>query len=221
MLNESEVGGVARGALAEVKRWSLGRKKRVVLRLAWRRVGRCAVAGAGRDRCRTQGARARSGRGAQPDVGRRRHPHPDRRGRLGVGARRSITSTLGFVGIHAAKIGNRFAALQPIAQGLKAESGATGTSVGKGRTLRMESGRNRVQESLQSSLASRKTGFPVTPRSPAVSCHPEGRMNCKSVSNPLRAVQLYAHSARLSEEGQMQVADSVISPKNPTISPSQ
>jgi len=33
MLNESKMGGVALGAAAEVKRWSAGRKKEVVLRL--------------------------------------------------------------------------------------------------------------------------------------------------------------------------------------------
>ena len=44
------------------------------------------------------------------------------------------------VGIHAVKIGNRFAALQPIAQGLHAEFGATGADAGRGLTLRMDHG---------------------------------------------------------------------------------
>jgi len=44
------------------------------------------------------------------------------------------------VGIHAVKIGNRFAALQPIAQGLQAEFGATGKDAGKGLKLRMDHG---------------------------------------------------------------------------------
>jgi transposase InsO family protein len=44
------------------------------------------------------------------------------------------------VGIHAVKIGNRFAALQPIAQGLQSEFGATGADVGRGLTLRMDNG---------------------------------------------------------------------------------
>jgi transposase InsO family protein len=44
------------------------------------------------------------------------------------------------VGIHAVKIGNRFAALQPIAQGLKAEFGATGADAGRGLVLRMDHG---------------------------------------------------------------------------------
>jgi len=44
------------------------------------------------------------------------------------------------VGIHAVKIGNRFAALQPIAQGLKAEFGATGADAGRGLALRMDNG---------------------------------------------------------------------------------
>ena len=44
------------------------------------------------------------------------------------------------VGIHAAKIGNRFAALQPIAQGLQAEFGTTGKGAGNGLKLRMDHG---------------------------------------------------------------------------------
>ena len=44
------------------------------------------------------------------------------------------------VGIHAVKTGNRFAALQPIAQGLKTEFGATGADAGRGLTLRMDHG---------------------------------------------------------------------------------
>ena len=44
------------------------------------------------------------------------------------------------VGVHAVKIGNRFAALQPIAQGLQAQFGATGAEAGRGLTLRMDHG---------------------------------------------------------------------------------
>jgi putative transposase len=44
------------------------------------------------------------------------------------------------VGIHAVKVGNRFAALQPIAQGLEAEFGGTGKDAGKGLKLRMDHG---------------------------------------------------------------------------------
>ena len=44
------------------------------------------------------------------------------------------------VGIHTVKIGNRFAALQPIAQGLHAEFGTTGADAGRGLTLRMDNG---------------------------------------------------------------------------------
>jgi putative transposase len=44
------------------------------------------------------------------------------------------------VGIHAIKTGNRFAALQPIAQGLKAEFGAIGADAGRGLALRMDHG---------------------------------------------------------------------------------
>lgn len=44
------------------------------------------------------------------------------------------------VGIHAVKTGSRFAAMQPIAQGLKTEFGATGADAGRGLTLRMDHG---------------------------------------------------------------------------------
>ena len=44
------------------------------------------------------------------------------------------------VGIHTVKIGNRFAALQPIAQGLKTEFGAIDADAGRGLTLRMDHG---------------------------------------------------------------------------------
>lgn len=44
------------------------------------------------------------------------------------------------VGLHVVKTGNRFAALQPIAQGLQSEFGATGAEAGRGLTLRMDHG---------------------------------------------------------------------------------
>lgn len=44
------------------------------------------------------------------------------------------------VGIHVAKTGNRFAALQPVSQGLQAEFGATGADAGRGLALRMDHG---------------------------------------------------------------------------------
>ena len=44
------------------------------------------------------------------------------------------------VGIHTVKIGNRVAALQPIAQGLNTEFGATGADIGRGLALRMDNG---------------------------------------------------------------------------------
>ena len=44
------------------------------------------------------------------------------------------------VGIHAVKTGSRFAALEPIAQGLQTEFGATGVEAGRGLTLRMDHG---------------------------------------------------------------------------------
>jgi putative transposase len=44
------------------------------------------------------------------------------------------------VGLHTVNTGNRFAALQPIAQGLQTEFGATDAEAGRGLTLRMDHG---------------------------------------------------------------------------------
>jgi transposase InsO family protein len=44
------------------------------------------------------------------------------------------------VGLHTVKTGNRFAALQPIAQGLTTEFGTTDAEAGRGLTLRMDHG---------------------------------------------------------------------------------
>ncbi len=44
------------------------------------------------------------------------------------------------VGIHVVKIGNRFAALEPIVQGLQSEFAATGAEAGRGLTLRRDHG---------------------------------------------------------------------------------
>lgn len=44
------------------------------------------------------------------------------------------------VGLHTVKTGNRFAALQPIAQGLKTEFGGTDAEAGRGLTLRLDHG---------------------------------------------------------------------------------
>lgn len=44
------------------------------------------------------------------------------------------------VGLHTVKTGNRFAALQPIAQALKTEFGGTDAEAGRGLTLRMDHG---------------------------------------------------------------------------------
>ena len=44
------------------------------------------------------------------------------------------------MGIHAVKIGNRFAALEPISQGLLSEFGSTDKSAARGLTLRMDHG---------------------------------------------------------------------------------
>jgi hypothetical protein len=77
------------------------------------------------------------------------------------------------VGIHAVKTGNRFAALQPIAQGLLGEFGGTGAEVGRGLTLRMDS--NNVSTSFS-------TARPVT----AVVGLPErsGAAKCSRRSDP-------------------------------------
>ena len=56
-------------------------------------------------------------------------------------SRQSIISTPAVSASHVVKTGNRFVALQPIAQGLHAEFGATGADAGRGLALRMDHGR--------------------------------------------------------------------------------
>ena len=50
------------------------------------------------------------------------------------------------VGVHAVKTGNRFAALQPIAQGLLDQFGGTGADAGRGLVLRMDHGTQYTSE---------------------------------------------------------------------------
>lgn len=50
------------------------------------------------------------------------------------------------VGIHAVKIGDRFAALQPIAQGVATEFGGVGADAARGLTLRMDHGTQYVAD---------------------------------------------------------------------------
>jgi len=76
--------------------------------------------------------------GTEPDVANRRRAHRDRGGRLGLGFSPVDHFDVCCVGIHTAKIRNRFAALQPIAQGLYGEFAATGADAGRG--LRMNHG---------------------------------------------------------------------------------
>jgi transposase InsO family protein len=152
MLNESKIGGVALGsaegarsatggapsAAAEVKRWSAQRKKEVVLRLM-------------RENQLLSPYRRPQGAPVVHD-GTITTDRPNVM--WGTDGMRIETVEDGWVwvfsavdhydafcvGIHAGRIGNRFAALQPIAQGLKAEFGATGADAGRGLILRMDNG---------------------------------------------------------------------------------
>ena len=69
------------------------------------------------------------------------------------------------VGIHAVKTGNRFAALQPIAQGLLGEFGGTGAEVGRGLTLRMDTVRNTrpMTSSTRSGSGASRRASPSSP----------------------------------------------------------
>nr|WP_244195459.1 IS3 family transposase [Caballeronia arationis] len=69
------------------------------------------------------------------------------------------------VGIHAVKTGNRFAALQPIAQGLLGEFGGTGAEVGRGLTLRMDTVRSTrpMTSSTRSGSGASRRASPSSP----------------------------------------------------------
>ena len=58
------------------------------------------------------------------------------------------------MGIHAVKVGNRFAALEPIAQGLLSEFGSTEKSVARGLSLRMDHGTQYTSEDFLNQIRS-------------------------------------------------------------------
>ena len=117
------------------------------------------------------------GRSAEPNVGYRRHPHPNRRGRLG-----GVFSAVEHfdacrIGLHAAKIGNRFAALQPIAQGLQAASGTTGAQAGQGLKLRRNHGTQYTADDFLKQIefwASTRVSPSLSNRRPTASLNAEG-----------------------------------------------
>ncbi|HWP00618.1 MAG TPA: hypothetical protein VNL74_08345 [Methylococcus sp.] len=194
MLNEKEDGGVALGAegarsttgsapsaAAEVKRWSSGRKKQVVLRLL-----------------RGESVDALSRELAVPIVRleewRDRRPCRQGKARMDHGTQYTAEDFLKPIEFWGIDKSFAFVA-EPQTNGVAERFNRTLKEQAiQGRLLaqprRGSAGRHRVQGSSRSALASRKTGLHVTPCSPAVSCHPEGRMRCKSVSNQLRAVHL-------------------------------
>jgi putative transposase len=55
-------------------------------------------------------------------------------------------------GIHAVKAGDRFAALEPIAQGLQSEFGGVSAAIGAGLTLRMDHGSQYTSEDFRNQL---------------------------------------------------------------------
>ena len=57
------------------------------------------------------------------------------------------------VGVHVAKTGNRFAALQPVSQGLQTEFGATGADAGRGLALRMDHGTQYTADDFLNQMA--------------------------------------------------------------------
>jgi transposase InsO family protein len=63
------------------------------------------------------------------------------------------------------KTGNRFAALQPIAQGLLTEFGTTGADAGRGLTLRWTTGPN-TPPTISSIRSSSRASHPASPSSP-------------------------------------------------------
>ena len=79
--------------------------------------------------------------GAQRPVGHRRHPVLHRAGGVVLaGSVRSTTASADIVGWHVAKIGDRWAALEPVHQCMRHAYGAFGKDVARGLALRSDWG---------------------------------------------------------------------------------
>ena len=102
---------------------------------------------------RAESAHQRPHRGARRDVGHRHGGQRD--GRRGGGLRLVAVDhcATACIGLHAAKRGNRFEALEPIRQGIRERFGGIGEGVARGLRLRHDHGSNYLADDFQQEVA--------------------------------------------------------------------
>lgn len=106
------------------------------------------------------------------------------------------------VGIHAARIGNRFEALEPIRQAVKTRYGAYGASIAAGLALRHDHGSQFVSRAFQ-----RELRFLGIESSPAFVRAPEGNGCCERLIRTLKEQLLWLRPFKNVEELRLALRD--------------
>ena len=134
--------------------------------------------------------------GPRCDVGHGHDGHSDRgRGRgLRLRGRRSNCTTE-CIGLHAAKRGTRFEALEPIRQGVRARFGTIGEGVARGLRLRHDHGSNYLADDFQQEVA-----FFGIESSPSFVREPEGNGVAERFIRTLKENLLWVRSFDTIEE---------------------
>jgi len=99
------------------------------------------------------------------------------------------------VGIHAAKVGNRFEALEPIRQGIRRHLGTYATGAASGLALRHDHGSQYRSHAFQAEIK-----FLGIESSPAFVRAPEGNGCAERFIRTLKAQRLWVHTFRTVEE---------------------
>jgi transposase InsO family protein len=99
------------------------------------------------------------------------------------------------VGIHAAKVGNRFEALEPIRQGVRRYFGGFGAGIAAGLKLRHDHGSQYVSDAFQEEVA-----FLGIESSPAFVRSPEGNGCAERFIRTLKEQLLWVRAFRTVEE---------------------
>ena len=137
-------------------------------------------------------------RGARRDVGHRHDGHRDRRrgDSLRLRGRRSLRDcTAECIGLHAAKRGTRFEALEPIRQGIRERFGGIGEGVARGLRLRHDHGSNYLADDFQQEVA-----FFGIESSPSFVREPEGNGVAEHFIRTLKENLLWVRSFETIEE---------------------
>jgi transposase InsO family protein len=106
------------------------------------------------------------------------------------------------IGIHAAKVGNRFEALEPIRQAVKSRYGAYGAAIATGLTLRHDNGSQYVSDVFQGELK-----FLGIESSPAFVRAPEGNGCSERIIRTLKEQLLWLRPFRNVEELRLALLD--------------